>query len=148
MTQAGYSMREKFKGMFTSLTCEWSTPDALFEQLDDEFHFTLDVCASPENTKCERYYDQEKDGRVQPWIGEVCWMNPPYGRQIGQWIQKAHDESLRGATVVCLLPSRTDTIWWHDYVMKADEIRFIKGRLKFGEAKSGAPFPSCVVVFR
>ena len=85
-------------------------------------------------------------GLLEDWVGR-CWMNPPYGRGIGKWVQKAYEESLKGTLVVCLLPSRTDTKWWHDYVMKAKEICFIKGRLKFGGAKNSAPFPSCVVIF-
>ncbi len=131
----------------TSLSCEWGTPQVLYDGLSTEFNFTVDVCATYENTKCEHFWDKEMDGLLRDWSNHNCWMNPPYGREIIKWVKKAYDESLRGATVVCLLPSRTDTRWWHDYVMKAKEIRFIKGRLKFGGAKNSAPFPNCVVIF-
>jgi phage N-6-adenine-methyltransferase len=136
-------------GRLSSLSCEWATPDALFHELDDEFHFALDVCATAENTKCPAFFgaDEAWSALVKPWQG-ICWCNPPYGRGIGQWIQKAYESAQAGATVVMLIPSRTDTRWWHDYVMKASEIRFIRGRLKFGDAKWNAPFPSAVVVFR
>lgn len=126
---------------------DWGTPPEVFEPLDAEFHFTLDVCATAENAKCARYFTEEEDGLAQDWDG-VCWMNPPYGREILGWMKKAYEESRKGATVVCLVPSRTDTRWWHEYAMKADEIRYVKGRIKFIGAESGAPFPSAVVVFR
>lgn len=104
--------------MFSSATDMWATPQALFDQLDAEFHFTTDVCATPENAKCANYFTPEVDGLAQEWTG-VCWMNPPYGREIGRWVQKAHDTAASGkATVVCLLPSRTDTAWWHDYILR------------------------------
>ena len=132
---------------FMSKTDLWETPQELWNQLDAEFHFEIDVCATKENSKCSIYFDPDKDGLKQDWTG-VCWMNPPYGRQIGRWIEKAFIESQRhGALVVCLLPVRTDTAWWHDYVSKG-EIRFIRGRLKFGGGKTSAPFPSAVVIFR
>lgn len=134
------------KGMFASKTDEWETPARFFDELNKEFKFELDVCALPSNAKVTRYYSPDEDALTQEWKG-VCWMNPPYGRQIGKWIEKAYRESQNGATVVCLLPSRTDTRWWHDYCMKG-EIRFIKGRLKFGGSKNSAPFPSAVVIFR
>lgn len=133
-------------GLFTSKTDMWATPLNFFTTLDEEFQFELDVCAVAENAKCEKYYTPEMDGLKQEWEG-ICWMNPPYGREIGVWMKKAYEESLRGATVVCLVPSRTDTKWWHEYSMKG-EIRFIKGRLKFGDSKNSAPFPSAVVIFR
>lgn len=131
---------------FSSKTSDWETPQDFFDRLNSEFHFELDVCASPENAKCPRYFTPEEDGLKQKWTG-VCWMNPPYGREIGRWVKKAYESAQEGATVVCLLPARTDTSWWHDYCMKG-EIRFIRGRLKFGGAKHPAPFPSAVVVFR
>ncbi len=124
----------------------WGTPQDLFDALDAEFHFTLDVCALPENAKCERFYSPADDGLAQDWRG-VCWMNPPYGRAIGPWMQKAYQEAARGATVVCLVPSRTDTAWWHDYAMKG-EVRFLRGRLRFQGATSSAPFASAIIVFR
>ena len=132
---------------FSSKTGEWETPQALFDALDAEFHFTLDPCATPENAKCGRYFTKEIDGLAQSWAGETVFMNPPYGREIGKWVRKAFEEWRRGATVVCLLPSRTDTAWWHDYCMKATEIRFIRGRVKFVGGKYAAPFPSAIVIF-
>ena len=132
--------------MFSSKTDDWETPQDLFDKLNQEFEFNLDVCATRENRKCRNFYDKELDGLKQDWHG-VCWMNPPYGREIGKWVQKAYEESLTGSTVVCLLPSRTDTKWWHDYCMRG-EVRFIKGRLRFGNSKNSAPFPSAIVIFR
>ena len=134
------------KGLFTSQTDNWETPQALFDKLNDEFHFGLDVCASLDNAKCKKFYTKEQDGLNQEWTG-VCWMNPPYGKEIGKWLKKAYESSINGATVVCLIPARTDTAWWHNYVMKG-KIRFIRGRLKFGNSKNSAPFPSAIVVFR
>lgn len=131
---------------FSSNTDLWSTPQDFFDKLNAEFHFQTDVCALPENAKCEHYFTPEQDGLKQIWGGQ-CWMNPPYGREIGKWMKKAYESSLQGATVVCLVPSRTDTRWWHDYAVKG-EIRFIKGRLKFGDSRNSAPFPSAVVIFR
>ena len=133
-------------GLFSSNSIYWETPQDFFDRLDAEFHFTLDVCATPENAKCERYYTERDNGLMQPWQG-ACWMNPPYGREIGRWVRKAYFAAQAGATVVCLVPARTDTAWWHDYVMRANEIRFVRGRLRFG-GSNNAPFPSAVVVFR
>ena len=118
----------------------------MFKKLDDEFHFTLDVCALKENAKCKRFFSPKEDGLRQPWEG-ACWMNPPYGREIGKWMEKALNESEKGALVVCLVPARPDTEWWHKFALRG-EIRFLRGRLKFGKAKSGAPFPSAVIIFR
>lgn len=132
--------------MFSSKTDQWETPQWLFDELNEEFDFTLDVCATPDNAKCEKFFSPEVNGLGQDWKG-VCWLNPPYGREIGKWIEKAYTESQKGATVVCLVPSRTDTRWWHDYCIKG-EIRFLKGRLKFGNSKNSAPFPSAIVIFR
>jgi phage N-6-adenine-methyltransferase len=132
-------------GMFTSNTDLWETPQDFFNKINDEFHFTLDVCANDDNTKCDHFLSKELNGLEREWFG-VCWMNPPYGRGIGKWVQKAYESSLNGATVVCLLPARTDTKWWHEYCMKG-EIRFVKGRLKFGGSKNSAPFPSAIVIF-
>lgn len=134
------------KGMMTSNSSEWETPQALFKRLDKEFRFTLDVCALPENAKCPRFYTPEDDGLSKEWSG-VCWMNPPYGRQISKWVKKAYESVQGGCSVVCLLPSRTDTKWFQDYCLKSKDIRFIRGRLKFGGGKNRAPFPSVVVVF-
>lgn len=133
--------------MFSSKSEMWSTPQDLFDMLDYEFDFTLDACAVKENAKCERYYTPEDDGLSQPWDG-VVWCNPPYGRKIGKWVEKAWKSAKEGATVVMLLPARTDTSWFHNYIYGQAQIRFIRGRLKFGESKNSAPFPSVVVVFR
>lgn len=136
------------EGMYSSNTDEWGTPQKLFDELNEKFNFDVDVCANAENTKCCRYFSKEEDGLKQDWTQfKTCWMNPPYGRQIGSWIEKAYEASLHGTTVVCLLPSRTDTRWFHDYCVKGD-ITFIKGRLKFNDGKVPAPFPSMIVVFR
>jgi len=130
---------------FSSATDLWSTPQDFFDKQDAIYGFTLDVCATAANAKCARYFTEADNGLEQPWHG-ICWMNPPYGRTIGLWMHKAHESHLTGATVVCLVPSRTDTRWWHDYAMKG-QIEFIRGRLKFGNAKNSAPFPSALVVF-
>jgi phage N-6-adenine-methyltransferase len=133
---------------FSSATDDWSTPKAFFDELDAEFDFTLDVCASESNAKCTDYFNRDSDGLSQPWGTERCWMNPPYGREIKAWMRKAYLSSLQGSLVVCLVPARTDTAWWHEYAAKAPEVRFVRGRLRFGDAKHSAPFPSAVVVFR
>ncbi len=141
---------------YSSASDEWETPQKLFADLDREFGFALDVCATKENTKCKVWYTEEQNALNRNWIATgPAWMNPPYGRQIGQWIAKAKGESGRGVTVVCLLPARTDTRWFHDHCWNIErdkprtnvEVRFLKGRLKFGTAKAGAPFPSMVVIF-
>ena len=131
--------------LFSSNSCEWETPHDLFWLLDECFHFTLDVCATHRNTKCKRYFTIEQDSLKQEWTGR-CWMNPPYGRGITSWVKKAFESSLNGALVVCLLPARMDTLWWHEYCMRG-KITFIKGRLKFNGSKNSAPFPSAIVVF-
>ena len=134
--------------MFSSKTDMWATPQDVFDKLNDEFNFNTDVCASKSNAKCSHYYTEEDDGLAQEWKGS-CFMNPPYGRTIGQWVSKAYKESTKGATVVCLVPARTDTKWWHENIIDNDaEVRFIKGRLKFGGHKNSAPFPSAIVIFK
>ena len=135
--------------MFSSKTDLWATPQDLFDELNSEFHFDIDVCADESNHKCDKYYTKEQDGLTMPWKG-IVWCNPPYGREIGQWVRRALFASIGGATVVMLVPARTDTKWFHDYIYKRDnvEIRFVKGRLKFGNSKNSAPFPSMVVVFK
>ncbi len=132
--------------MFSSKTDLWATPQTFFDKLNSEFGFDTDVCALASNAKCAKFFTPEVNGLTQEWEG-VCWMNPPYGRGIGMWLKKAYESSQKGATVVCLVPSRTDTQWWHDYCMKG-EVRFIKGRLKFGGHNNAAPFPSAIVIFR
>ena len=131
---------------FSSATDLWATPLDFFKKYDGVYKFELDVCADADNAKCKKYFTKADDGLKQNWSG-VCWMNPPYGREIIQWMKKAYESSLDGATVVCLVPARTDTRWWHEYAMKG-EIEFIRGRLKFGGSKNSAPFPSAVVVYK
>ena len=134
---------------YSSKTNEWSTPQAFFDELNKEFNFTLDPCATSENAKCTKYFTVEDDGLKQDWSKDTVFMNPPYGREIKYWVQKAYEESLKGATVVCLIPARTDTAYWHDYIFgKADDIRFLRGRLKFGESKNPAPFPSAIIIYK
>lgn len=134
--------------MFSSKTDLWSTPWDFFEKLNDEFHFTLDPCSTHENAKCYRHFTIEEDGLLQDWGNEVVFCNLPYGRQIKDWVKKAYKESRKdNTTVVMLIPARTDTIYFHEYIYHKAEIRFIKGRLKFGDAKNAAPFPSMVVIF-
>lgn len=133
--------------MFSSATDMWATPQDFFDNLNNEFMFEIDVCATAENAKCKTFYTKEQNGLEMPWNG-VCWCNPPYGREIGKWVERAYTSSVGGATVVMLLPARTDTKWFHEYIYGKAEIRFIKGRLKFGDSKNSAPFPSMVAVFR
>ena len=131
---------------FSSATGEWETPQALFDELDRIFGgFTLDPCATAENAKCARFFTREDDGLSQAWSGKV-FMNPPYGREIGQWVRKAWQESQNGTLVVCLLPARVDTRWWHEYAKKG-HVYFLQGRLKFGASLNSAPFPSAIVTF-
>lgn len=120
------------KALFSSETDEWSTPQEFFEKYDAVYHFEVDVCATAENAKCRQYFDKSVDGLAQEWRG-VCWMNPPYGREIAKWVQKAAESH---ALVCCLLPARTDTAWWHDFVLgRAQSVEFVRGRLKFGGRK-------------
>lgn len=133
---------------FSSVTNEWATPQWLFDALNKEFGFTVDVCATHENAKCEKHYTRLENGLMKSWAGEVAWMNPPYGDEIWDVMAKAFGSAIyERATVVCLVPSRTDTAWWHSFAMK-HEIRFLRGRLKFGGAEDSAPFPSAVIVMR
>lgn len=132
---------------FSSATDQWATPRALFEEWDALFHFDLDVCADASNAKCSRYFDAQVDGLSQTWAPARCWMNPPYGRTIGRWCAKAAAESRRGALVVGLLPARTDTAWWHEHVAPHAHVVFLRGRVRFGQARTGAPFPSAIAVW-
>ena len=134
---------------FSSEKDDWETPQDLFDLLNSEFHFTLDVCATDSSAKCDRYFTPKESALKLDWNyrNDNCWMNPPYGRQIGHWLAKAHATAHEGGLVVCLIPARTDTIWWWDYCTLADEIRFLKGRLKFSGTTVSAPFPSAVIVF-
>jgi len=134
------------KSLFTSSKSDWETPDKLFDRLNNEFEFTIDVCASATNKKVDNYFSVRDNALVQEWTG-ICWMNPPYGKDIKLWVKKAYTASLDGeTTVVCLLPCRTDTVWWHEFCMKG-EIRFCNKRLKFKNSNNMATFPSAIVVF-
>ncbi len=135
--------------MPVSQTDDWATPQNLFDELDAIHNFTLDVAASSTNHKTDKWYgldhdDPElRDGLQMSWAGETVWCNPPYGRVIKQWVKKAHEES-KHASIVMLLPARTDTAWFHDYAVR-HKVTFIRGRLKFGNGLVGAPFPSILV---
>jgi site-specific DNA-methyltransferase (adenine-specific) len=160
--------------LYSSKRQDWGTPQALFDALHEEFGFGLDAAATAENAKCLHYIDKDSlfetledpmpgslwanwpalipgsefSSRRQEWIcKQAIWLNPPYGKDIGKWIKKAYRESLRGCTVVVLTFVRSDTKWWHDWAMKAAEIRLIKGRIKFEGAPSAAPAPSCLLIF-
>ena len=134
--------------LFSSEKEECTTPQPFFDKLNSVFHFTLDPCALPENAKCKRYYTPEDDGLKQDWTGQRVFCNPPYGRSIAEWVKKCHDEARKpGTLVVMLLPVRTDTQYFHDYIYHEAELYFIRGRLKFGDSSNSAPFPSMVVVF-
>ena len=136
--------------MFSSREQDWATPQEFFDKLDAEFHFTLDPCADDHNHKCAKYFTLEQDGLNQSWAGERVFCNPPYGRDVPKWVRKCFDEVYGGdcPLAVMLLNARTDTKWFHDYIYNRAEIRFVKGRLKFGSQTERAPFPSMVVVFR
>lgn len=135
-------------GMYSSGTDEWETPQGLFDSLDREFGFTLDVCATEKNAKCRRYFTKDDDGLIQDWGRETVWCNPPYGRELDRWILRCSAHAIGGGTAVMLIPARTDTQWFHDYVYGKAEIRFLRGRIRFGGSKWNAPFPSMVAVFR
>lgn len=134
------------KGMFTSNTAEWPTPKEFFDTLNKEFNFTLDPCATKENAKCPKFFTEKENGLLQSWDNEIVFCNPPYGREIKEWVKKA--SGARGGVVVLLIPARTDTSYFHEFIYNKSEIRFIKGRLKFGASKNSAPFPSMVVVYK
>lgn len=139
------------QALFTSSRDDWATPPELFTELDQEFHFTLDACASVENTKCARFYTEQENGLTMDWQGETVFCNPPYSRAGGQdaWVQKCFQEGQKpGTTVVALLPARTDTKRFHTYIYHKAEIRFLPGRVKFVGAEHGAPFPSMIVIWR
>lgn len=137
------------KACFSSKTDNWATPQDFFDKLNEEFHFTLDPCADEVNHKCDQFFTREQDGLSQDWGGNVVFCNPPYGKEIADWVQYSYEQSKKpNTTVVMLIPARTDTRYFHDYIYGKAEIRFIRGRLKFGDATSAAPFPSMVVVYR
>lgn len=129
-------------------TVEWATPQAFFDKLNEEFRFTLDPCSTHENAKCVNHYTRAENGLIQNWGGQRVFCNPPYGRELPQWVRKCYEEAQRGTLVVMLIPSRTDTRWFHEYIYGKAEIRFVRGRLKFGDGLGTAPFASMVVIFR
>ena len=135
--------------MFSSKSNDWATPQVFYDKLNKTFGpFTLDPCSDGQNNKTDNYFTQEQDGLSQDWSGNKVFMNPPYGRAIKDWLKKAYEEGQKpNTTVVCLIPARTDTKYWHDYVMNAQAVYFVKGRLKFGDSNNSAPFPSAVIVF-
>jgi len=148
---AGNKMTVKTPATKTDL---WETPQLLFDKLNEEFHFWLDCCALPANAKCTRYITPEEDALSMPsWGATPCdsysfWMNPPYGKGIDRWVQRAYEVSLSGVRVVCLLPARTNAPWWHDYCMRAREIRLVRKKVSFGGPVAGVPFwGSAIVVF-
>lgn len=136
------------KGLLSSNTSEWATPQKLFNLLNKEFNFNLDPCSTDQNYKCEKHYTQKDNGLIKSWEGYRVYCNPPYGRQIYWWVKKAYDENKKGTFVVLLLPARTDTKWFHEFIYNKHEIRFLKGRLKFNDGESNAPFPSMLVIMR
>jgi phage N-6-adenine-methyltransferase len=134
------------QALLTSKSVEWSTPQDFFDRINRVFQFELDVCATAENAKAARFFTKETDGLAHPWAGRV-WMNPPYGRGINKWITKAWGSARAGASVVCLIPARTDTKWFQDVCLPHGDIHLVRGRLKFGGCKTNAPFPCAVVGF-
>lgn len=138
----------KTETLFSSETDEWATPQDFYDRLDNEFHFTLDPCATDENHKCDKYFTKLQNGLLQDWTGETVFCNPPYGRDIWKWCRKCYEHFLGGGTAVLLVHARTDTRWFHDYVYGKAELRFVKGRLKFGGAVYNAPFPSMIAIYR
>lgn len=135
-------------GLYSRASDDWETPQWLFDEYDKKFHFDLDPCASEKNHKCEKYFTISDDGLSKTWAGHTVWCNPPYGSAIKNWVKYCYEQSKAGATVVALLPARTDTKWFHEYVYKRAEIRFLKGRLRFNDSGWNAPFPSMIAIFR
>lgn len=138
------------KVLFSSQKDNWSTPIDLFNKLDQEFNFTLDPCADEFNHKCKKYFTLEDNGLLKDWSNDIVFCNPPYGRKIYDWVKKAYYESKKGALVVLLIPSRTDTKYFHEFLYNKSnvELRFLKGRLKFGESNNSAPFPRLIAILR
>lgn len=136
--------------LYSSKTDDWYTPQYLFDALNNEFHFDLDPCADETNHKYDLYYTREQDGLKQDWSGKRAFINPPYGKETDLWVKKAHDEVLYGdcEIAVMMLAARTDTKYFHEYIYHKAEIRFLKGRIKFGGSKNAAPFPSMIVIYR
>lgn len=135
--------------LYSSKTELWGTPQSFFDKLNEEFHFDLDPCALPSNAKCSRFFTPKEDGLAQNWGGAKVFCNPPYGKDISKWVRKCYEESKKPETlVVMLIPARTDTAYFHDYIYGKAEIRFVRGRLHFNDSKNSAPFPSMVVIYR
>lgn len=139
--------KESMKAVMSSDRMDWATPQDFFDMLNKTYNFTLDVCASKENAKCAKYFDEVTNGLAQSWAGERCWMNPPYGREIAKWVKKAREEGEHGTLVVGLLPVRTDTRYFSEHIAKHADLLFVKGRLRFDGGKSSAPFPSMLAVW-
>lgn len=137
-------MQNNADAIFSRNSENWETPDEIFKKYDDIYHFTLDVCADESNHKCERYFTKNQDGLKQNWDGEICWCNPPYGRKIAKFVEKAY---LSNALTVMFIPAMVDTKWFHSYIYKQHEIEFIPGRVRFKGAMHNAPFPSMIVIF-
>ena len=136
--------------MFSSKDNSWETPPSLFNILDMEFNFTLDPCCTKQTAKCKKFFTKEEDGLIQDWSKDIVFVNPPYGREIGKWVEKSYNEAKKGAKVVMLIPSRTDTKWFHDFIYNKAEIRFLKGRIRFLQNKkelNAAPFPTMLIIF-
>jgi phage N-6-adenine-methyltransferase len=142
-----YSPSRALAPLFSSATAEWATPRAFFAKLDRRFHFTLDPCATPDNATCPTFFTKDDDGLTQDWGTHRVFCNPPYGREIGKWVRKCFEASQRGALVVLLVPARTDTKWFHDWVRRKARVEFIPRRLRFGNAKKNAPFPSLLAIY-
>ena len=143
-------MSKLSKGLFTSDKDFWETPMSLFNKLNARYHFTLDPCSTDRNAKCPKHYTKESNGLTKSWKNEVVFMNPPYGKEISKWVAKASQEYRGGAIIVALLPARTDTKWFHEYINKQARVIFLKGRVKFelnGEVQQTAPFPSMIVIW-
>lgn len=140
-------MKGTLNVMCSSQKTEWETPNSLFEELDKEFNFTLDPCCTHNNAKCEKHYTKEDNGLLQDWTGERVFCNPPYGKELPPWIRKCAEHGERGGLAVMLIFARTDTKAFHEYIYHKAEIRFLKGRVKFGGCKNAAPFPSMIVIF-
>lgn len=142
----------KTETLFSSANCEWETPPDLFEKLNRKYHFTLDAASTDANALCKEHYTREQNGLLQSWkTGGAVWCNPPYGKDIVKWVRKAWEESQTGQLIVLLIPARTDTKWFHDYVYHKAAIYFLRGRLKYGlngkQARNNAAFPSMIIVY-
>ena len=136
------------KGLMSSNTDEWATPQMFYEELNKKYNFNLDPCSTDNNHKCNKYFTKKDNGLLQSWKGYRVYCNPPYGREIGKWVEKAYNENKNGTFIVLLLPARTDTKWFHNFIYKQHEVEFIKGRLKFNDGKNSAPFPSMIVIMK